>query len=36
MNPHWISYAARAVPRYTSYPTAADFGNAVGEAEAVA
>lgn len=34
MNPDWIPYALRAVPRYTSYPTAADFTGAVGEREA--
>lgn len=34
MNPAWIPYASRAVPRYTSYPTAADFTAATGEAEA--
>jgi len=34
MNPDWIPYAARPVPRYTSYPTAADFSDGVGEAEA--
>lgn len=34
MNDAWLSYAARAVPRYTSYPTAADFSPETGEAEA--
>ena len=34
MRDAWIPYAARAVPRYTSYPTAADFTPAAGEAEA--
>jgi oxygen-independent coproporphyrinogen III oxidase len=34
MNPDWIPFAARAVPRYTSYPTAADFTGAVGESDA--
>jgi oxygen-independent coproporphyrinogen-3 oxidase len=34
MNPNWLSHAARAVPRYTSYPTAADFTPETGEAEA--
>lgn len=36
MNPDWLAHARRAVPRYTSYPTAADFTAAAGEAEAVA
>ena len=36
MNPDWLAHARRAVPRYTSYPTAADFTAATGEAEAVA
>jgi len=36
MNPDWIAHAARAVPRYTSYPTAADFTGAVGEGDAAA
>lgn len=34
MNQNWMPFAARAVPRYTSYPTAADFTAATGEAEA--
>lgn len=34
MNPDWIPFAARAVPRYTSYPTAADFTGAVSESDA--
>ncbi|MDP3457920.1 MAG: radical SAM protein, partial [Hyphomonas sp.] len=34
MNPDWIPFAARAVPRYTSYPTAADFTAAVSEGDA--
>jgi oxygen-independent coproporphyrinogen-3 oxidase len=36
MNPDWIPFAMRAVPRYTSYPTAADFTGAVGAPEAAA
>lgn len=36
MNPDWIPFAMRAVPRYTSYPTAADFTGAVGVPEAAA
>ena len=32
----WLSLAARPVPRYTSYPTAADFTAAVGPAETLA
>jgi oxygen-independent coproporphyrinogen III oxidase len=36
MNPDWLAHARRAVPRYTSYPTAADFTAATGEAEAAA
>ncbi len=36
MNPDWLDHARRAVPRYTSYPTAADFTAAAGEAEAAA
>jgi oxygen-independent coproporphyrinogen-3 oxidase len=35
MNPDWLAHARRAVPRYTSYPTAADFTAAAGEADAV-
>ena len=34
MKPAWIPFASRAVPRYTSYPTAADFSAATGEPEA--
>ncbi|MFN3912171.1 oxygen-independent coproporphyrinogen III oxidase [Hyphomonas sp.] len=34
MKPDWIPFASRAVPRYTSYPTAADFSAATGEPEA--
>lgn len=34
MKDAWTSYAARPVPRYTSYPTAADFTPETGEAEA--
>ncbi len=34
MNSDWIPFAARAVPRYTSYPTAADFTGAVSESDA--
>ncbi len=36
MNPDWIPFAMRAVPRYTSYPTAADFTGAVSAPEAAA
>jgi oxygen-independent coproporphyrinogen-3 oxidase len=34
MKDAWIPYALQPVPRYTSYPTAADFSPAVGAAEA--
>jgi oxygen-independent coproporphyrinogen III oxidase len=34
MKDAWIPYAARPVPRYTSYPTAADFTPQAGEAAA--
>lgn len=34
MKDAWIPFAARAVPRYTSYPTAADFTPSVGAGEA--
>lgn len=34
MNDAWTPYAVRAVPRYTSYPTAADFSPGTGEANA--
>ena len=33
MKPNWVTFAQRPVPRYTSYPTAADFAPAVGEGE---
>ena len=33
MKDAWIPFAARAVPRYTSYPTAADFSPETGEAQ---
>ncbi|MGA1341584.1 MAG: oxygen-independent coproporphyrinogen III oxidase [Hyphomonas sp.] len=36
MNPDWIPFATRAVPRYTSYPTATDFTGEVGAPEAEA
>lgn len=36
MKEAWLSHAMRAVPRYTSYPTAADFSAAVGLPEAKA
>ncbi|MGB3626492.1 MAG: radical SAM protein, partial [Henriciella sp.] len=35
MRQDWIPYAQAAVPRYTSYPTAVQFGDGVGEADAV-
>ena len=34
MKQSWVTFAQRPVPRYTSYPTAADFAPMVGEAEA--
>ncbi|MFN3313733.1 MAG: oxygen-independent coproporphyrinogen III oxidase [Hyphomonas sp.] len=34
MRDAWIPYAAQPVPRYTSYPTAADFSGEVGEGAA--
>jgi len=34
MKQNWVTFAQRPVPRYTSYPTAADFVPAVGEGEA--
>jgi oxygen-independent coproporphyrinogen-3 oxidase len=34
MKDAWIPFAAKAVPRYTSYPTAADFTPDVGAADA--
>ncbi|MEZ5953037.1 MAG: oxygen-independent coproporphyrinogen III oxidase [Hyphomonas sp.] len=34
MKQGWTTFATRQVPRYTSYPTAADFGPAVAEPEA--
>jgi oxygen-independent coproporphyrinogen-3 oxidase len=34
MKQSWVNFAQRPVPRYTSYPTAADFAPEVGEAEA--
>jgi oxygen-independent coproporphyrinogen III oxidase len=33
MKQNWVTFAQRPVPRYTSYPTAADFAPAVGEGE---
>ena len=33
MKDAWIPYASQAVPRYTSYPTAADFTPMAGDAE---
>lgn len=36
MKDAWIPYATRAVPRYTSYPTAADFTPETGVAAAMA
>lgn len=33
MKQNWMTFAQRPVPRYTSYPTAADFAPAVGEGE---
>ncbi|PKP80097.1 MAG: oxygen-independent coproporphyrinogen III oxidase [Alphaproteobacteria bacterium HGW-Alphaproteobacteria-18] len=34
MKDAWIPFATRAVPRYTSYPTAADFSPLAGDAQA--
>lgn len=34
MRDAWIPYASQPVPRYTSYPTAADFSGEVGEGAA--
>ena len=34
MKQAWIPFASRPVPRYTSYPTAADFAPQVAEREA--
>ncbi|MCA8902185.1 MAG: radical SAM protein, partial [Hyphomonas sp.] len=34
MKQAWTTFATRAVPRYTSYPTAADFSPQVAETEA--
>lgn len=36
MKDAWIPFAAKAVPRYTSYPTAADFTTETGAADAAA
>ncbi|HBQ48873.1 MAG TPA: oxygen-independent coproporphyrinogen III oxidase, partial [Hyphomonas atlantica] len=34
MKQAWIPFASRPVPRYTSYPTAADFAPDVSEPDA--